>query len=101
MSSKRGGRGGGRGGGGGGGGGGGMPREKQVSKKISWLLRHGAEKEGLKLGSGGYVGVKDAVSYSASTYILPSLYYSRASRVLVWFSHAFRIFIYYLFCFYI
>jgi RNA:NAD 2'-phosphotransferase (TPT1/KptA family) len=45
----------------GGGRGGPMTREVQVSKKISWLLRHGAEKEGLNLGSGGYVNVKDVV----------------------------------------
>lgn len=40
-----------------------MSREVQVSKKMSWLLRHGAEKEGLVLGSGGYMGVNDVVSY--------------------------------------
>ncbi|KAF2433187.1 phosphotransferase KptA/Tpt1 [Tothia fuscella] len=39
-----------------------MTREVQVSKKISWLLRHGAEKEGLKLGPGGYVNVKDVLN---------------------------------------
>ena len=38
-----------------------MPREQKVSRKVSWLLRHGAGSEGLKLGKGGYVGVKDAV----------------------------------------
>ena len=48
----------------GGGGAGGRPppsREVQVSKKLSWLLRHNAEKEGLKLGAGGYINVKDVV----------------------------------------
>ena len=54
MSSRRGGR--------GGRGGRELPREVMVSKKISWLLRHGAEQEGLKLGEGGYVNVADAVS---------------------------------------
>jgi RNA:NAD 2'-phosphotransferase (TPT1/KptA family) len=39
-----------------------LPREVQVSKKVSWLLRHGADREGLKLGKGGYVNVQDAVS---------------------------------------
>jgi 2'-phosphotransferase len=39
-----------------------QPREVQVSKKLSWLLRHGAEKEGLELGPGGYVKVTDVVS---------------------------------------
>lgn len=37
-------------------------RETTVSKKLSWLLRHGAEKEGLKLGKGGYVSLADVVS---------------------------------------
>jgi RNA:NAD 2'-phosphotransferase (TPT1/KptA family) len=54
MSSRRGGR--------GGRGGRELPREVMVSKKISWLLRHGAEQEGLKLRDGGYVNVADAVS---------------------------------------
>lgn len=44
-----------------GGGRGPLSREVQVSKKISWLLRHGAEKEGLQLGPGGYINVKDVV----------------------------------------
>lgn len=39
-----------------------QPREVQVSRKVSWLLRHGADQEGLKLGKGGYVNVRDAVS---------------------------------------
>lgn len=39
-------------------------RETLVSKKLSWLLRHGAEKEGLKLGEGGYVGLADVVSHA-------------------------------------
>ncbi len=39
-----------------------LPREVQVSKKLSWLLRHGAEKEGLKLGNGGYANLADVVS---------------------------------------
>lgn len=46
----------------GGGGGGAQSREVQVSKKLSWLLRHGAEKEGLKLGPGGWACLKDVVS---------------------------------------
>ncbi|KAK5125332.1 hypothetical protein LTR85_000441 [Meristemomyces frigidus] len=49
----RGGRGGGRGGP--------LPRLVQVSKKISWLLRHGAEEEGLKLDSGGYLNVENVL----------------------------------------
>lgn len=57
MSSKRGGR--------GGRGGGPLPREVQVSKKMSWLLRHNAASQGLKLGPGGFVNVKDALNTQA------------------------------------
>lgn len=38
-------------------GGGPLSREVQVSKKLSWLLRHGAEKEGLVLGQEGYLNM--------------------------------------------
>ncbi|KAF9690753.1 hypothetical protein EKO04_010988 [Ascochyta lentis] len=34
-----------------------QPRAVQVSRKVSWLLRHGAGSEGLQLGKGGYVNV--------------------------------------------
>jgi 2'-phosphotransferase len=44
-----------------------QPREVQVSRKISWLLRHGAGQEGLKLGKGGYVNVQDAVSLALTS----------------------------------
>jgi 2'-phosphotransferase len=40
-----------------------LPRDQQVSRKVSWLLRHGAGQEGLTLGKGGYVNVGDAVSF--------------------------------------
>lgn len=36
----------------------------QLSKKLSWLLRHGADKEGLKLGRGGYACLGDVVCFS-------------------------------------
>ncbi|KAL1797856.1 hypothetical protein ACET3X_004462 [Alternaria dauci] len=39
-----------------------QPREVQVSRKVSWLLRHGASQEGLKLGKGGYVNVQEALN---------------------------------------
>ena len=58
-------RGGGRGGHGGGGGGGKLPREVTVSKKMSWVLRHGALKEGLEIDERGYVNVGELVSGSA------------------------------------
>lgn len=47
-------------------------RDVQVSRKISWLLRHGASQEGLKLGKGGYVNVQEAVS------LLPTLYFEKS-----------------------
>ncbi|KAI4614451.1 hypothetical protein J4E83_007105 [Alternaria metachromatica] len=37
-------------------------RDVQVSRKVSWLLRHGAGQEGLKLGKGGYVNVQEALN---------------------------------------
>ena len=53
-----------RGGGSGGGGGtrGHMPRDVVISKKMSWVLRHGAVKEGLKLDENGYMNCADLVS---------------------------------------
>ncbi|CAK4030615.1 tRNA 2 -phosphotransferase 1 [Lecanosticta acicola] len=53
---------GGRGGRGGGGRGGPLPRPVQVSKKISWLLRHGAAEEGLTLLPGGFLPVDQLLS---------------------------------------
>jgi 2'-phosphotransferase len=41
--------------------GGPMPRDVLVSKALSKLLRHSAEKEGLKLDEAGYVNLKDVV----------------------------------------
>ena len=43
-------------------GGGEVPREVIVSKKMSWVLRHGAVKEGLKMDEAGYVGCGELVS---------------------------------------
>ena len=36
-------------------------REVTVSKAVSFILRHGAEREGLKLDSSGYANVADLV----------------------------------------
>lgn len=38
-----------------------MPRDVLVSKALSKLLRHSAEKEGLKLDAAGYINLKDVV----------------------------------------
>jgi RNA:NAD 2'-phosphotransferase (TPT1/KptA family) len=38
-----------------------MPRDVLVSKALSKLLRHSAEKEGLKLDEAGYINLKDVV----------------------------------------
>ena len=38
-----------------------LPREVQVSKKLSWLLRHGATGEGLKLDSAGFINLQDVL----------------------------------------
>ncbi|TKA23873.1 hypothetical protein B0A50_07008 [Salinomyces thailandicus] len=53
---------GGRGGGRGGGSRAPLPRNVQVSKKVAWLLRHGAAKEGLQLGEGGFINVQDVLN---------------------------------------
>jgi RNA:NAD 2'-phosphotransferase (TPT1/KptA family) len=48
--------------------GGPMPRDVQVSKALSKLLRHSAEKEGLKLDEAGYINLKDVVSFFEGIY---------------------------------
>lgn len=54
-------RGGKRGGGRGGGGGREQSREVQISKALSLVLRHAAEKEGVKIDSQGYANVGELV----------------------------------------
>lgn len=39
----------------------GASREVQISKAMSLLLRHAAEKEGLKMNAQGYASVADVV----------------------------------------
>ena len=39
-----------------------MTRDVQISKALSLLLRHAAEKEGLKMNAQGYASVADVVS---------------------------------------
>jgi 2'-phosphotransferase len=38
-------------------------RETTISKAMSFVLRHGAEKEGLKMDEAGYANVGDLVSW--------------------------------------
>ena len=40
-----------------------MGREITLSKAMSYLLRHGAEKEGVKIDEAGWVRVEDLVSF--------------------------------------
>jgi 2'-phosphotransferase len=39
-----------------------LPRNVQISKKLSWLLRHGAEGEKLPLGPGGFANLADVLN---------------------------------------
>ena len=55
-----------------------MPRDVQVSKALSKLLRHSAEKEGLKLDAAGYINLKDVVSL-VDGICFPFLEFSRCS----------------------
>ena len=54
-----------RGGGPGGGSRAPQSRETNISKKISWILRHGAEKEGLKLDANGYASCSELVCFTS------------------------------------
>ena len=40
-----------------------------ISKKISYVLRHGAEKEGLKLDKNGYANCADLVCFGSSLWL--------------------------------
>lgn len=53
-----------------------MPRDVLVSKALSKLLRHSAEKEGLKLDEAGYINLKDVVG------LLELLISTSRSRIL-------------------
>lgn len=59
-----------------------QPREVQVSRKVSWLLRHGASQEGLKLGKGGYVNVQEVVSLLPIN-VLRSLMYAQPEGMTI------------------
>ena len=47
-------------------------REVTVSKAVSYLLRHGAEKEGLKMNAQGYANVADVVCQATFTAAKPN-----------------------------
>ena len=47
-----------------------VPRDVLVSKKMSWILRHGAVKEGLKLDESGYANCGELV-WGFSMFRLP------------------------------
>lgn len=45
------------------GGGGGPSRQIRISKGMSWLLRHGAEREGIAMDEQGYINVADLLKW--------------------------------------
>lgn len=45
-----------------------LSREETVSRAMSYVLRHGAEREKLKLDEGGYINCMTLVSWSLSVY---------------------------------
>jgi len=50
-----------------------MPRDVLVSKALSKLLRHSAEKEGLKLDEAGYINLKDVMNNQKIRSVKPTL----------------------------
>ena len=42
---------------------GGASKEVDISKSLSYLLRHGAKDEGIKLDEGGWANVADVVGF--------------------------------------
>lgn len=72
MPRRGGGGGSGRGGARAGAGGGARPpqsREKTISKAMSFVLRHGAEKEGLKMDENGYANVAELVCFIVCVFL--------------------------------
>lgn len=39
-----------------------LPRDVQISKNLTFILRHGAEAEGIPFDEGGWANVQDIVS---------------------------------------
>ena len=48
----------------------GASREIDISKNLSYLLRHGAESEGIELDEGGWASVADVVGFSSLSFSL-------------------------------
>lgn len=40
-----------------------LPRDVMLSKKLSWLLRHGASKEGIPMRADGYINVEELLQH--------------------------------------
>lgn len=38
-------------------------KDTQLSKKLSWILRHGAVREGLQISDKGYINVSDILNH--------------------------------------
>lgn len=55
----------------------GASREIDISKNLSYLLRHGAESEGIELDDGGWASVADVVGFSC-LFSLSLFFYFRA-----------------------
>lgn len=67
--------------------GGPMPREVQVSKALSKLLRHSAEKEGLQLDEAGYINLKDVVGLKRSLFCVSEVVCLLSNKVCYNFDH--------------
>ena len=47
-----------------------MPRDVNISKSLSFLLRHGAKAEGVELDDGGWANLADVVSFNLPYVVL-------------------------------
>lgn len=60
----------------------GASREIDISKNLSYLLRHGAESEGIELDEGGWASVADVVGFSCLVSLSFSLFVQNAWLLL-------------------
>ena len=49
---------------------GGASREVDISKSLSYLLRHGAKDEGIRLDEGGWANVADVVGFEFFSFLI-------------------------------